>query len=210
MDPDKRIAVAHEYAWNWFSYHAGQRLTAFNFFLVFLGFLTVAFSKAVEEQWRWPGFAFALFGVLVSVAFLLLDLRNEELVWIGRDALASLDPVLHMPIRVADSSRYYLGMARFHRGPWEQMDDDQRRRYLDRWRPWTQHRRWLRVILIVAGAGFLSAAVWAGSGYKGLPARSGVVRTKETCSQTENSRPTGGQMQNRQTTRTMICTRTSS
>jgi hypothetical protein len=34
---DKRLEVQLNYAWSWFQYHAGQRLAAFNFFLIIAG-----------------------------------------------------------------------------------------------------------------------------------------------------------------------------
>jgi hypothetical protein len=33
-EKEQRLETELTYAWNWFQYHAGQRLTAFNFFLV--------------------------------------------------------------------------------------------------------------------------------------------------------------------------------
>ena len=34
---------AQNYAWNWFEYHAGQRLTSFNYFLILIGVVVVGY-----------------------------------------------------------------------------------------------------------------------------------------------------------------------
>lgn len=39
-----------KYAWDWFQFHADQRLKAFNFFLVLLGILIVAYGAAMKES----------------------------------------------------------------------------------------------------------------------------------------------------------------
>lgn len=85
--PDKII----EYAWNWFEYHARQRLTSFRFFLVLLGIVVVAVRYSLEKQQF--GFAglIGLVSLFVSLAFLALEIRNKQLVDIGRNALQELE-----------------------------------------------------------------------------------------------------------------------
>ncbi len=67
--PCKEVRLT--YAWNWFSYHAGQRLSAFNFFLVIVGVLTVGFGQAISDRWIGPGAAIGGLGAAVSVGFIL-------------------------------------------------------------------------------------------------------------------------------------------
>jgi hypothetical protein len=81
----------HEYAWNWFEYHAGQRLTAFRFFLVFLGALVVGFSTGLKDGNIFFAQVVGWFGAFISLAFLILEFRNEQLVNVGRDALMHLE-----------------------------------------------------------------------------------------------------------------------
>jgi len=73
------------HASNWFTYHAGQRLQSFNFFVVFDGALIVA----VFQRWQaWSEIAaLAGIGVLTAAAFYVLEVRNTELVKHGRDAI---------------------------------------------------------------------------------------------------------------------------
>jgi hypothetical protein len=80
-----------EYAWEWFRYHAGQRLEAFRFFTVFLGLLAVAFAACLKEGYlRFIG-GIAVFIAFISFAFLVLEIRNEQLVEIGKDALLQIE-----------------------------------------------------------------------------------------------------------------------
>lgn len=81
----------HEYAWNWFEYHAGQRLTAFRFFLIFLGVLVIGFSTGVKDGNLFFAQIVGWFGAFISLAFLILEIRNEQLVNVGRDALIHLE-----------------------------------------------------------------------------------------------------------------------
>lgn len=81
----------HEYAWNWFEYHASQRLTAFRFFLVFLGALVVGFSTGLKDGNVFFASLIGWFGAFISLAFLILEFRNEQLVNVGRDALIHLE-----------------------------------------------------------------------------------------------------------------------
>ena len=81
----------HEYAWNWFEYHAGQRLTAFRFFLIFLGALVVGFSTGLRDGNIFFISVVGWSGAFISIAFLTLEFRNEQLVDMGRKALLHLE-----------------------------------------------------------------------------------------------------------------------
>ena len=80
-----------DYAWKWFQYHAGQRMLAFNFLLLLMGALSVGYYKARDSGSHGHAAIVAFFGVVVTLAFLILDLRNADLVQLGRDALKSLE-----------------------------------------------------------------------------------------------------------------------
>lgn len=80
----------HDYAWTWFSYHAKQRLDAFNYFIIFLGLLLTALTFGIN---RYPELSsgIALIAAVISFAFLNFEYRNEELVNIGKNALLALE-----------------------------------------------------------------------------------------------------------------------
>jgi hypothetical protein len=108
----------HEYAWDWLKYHAGQRLTAFQFFLVFIGFVITGFSSGIKEGNLVFAQAVAGFGAFISFAFFMLELRNEQLVDIGRNALDYLDKTVdpfkgHPELRLIELARKREGLSRF-------------------------------------------------------------------------------------------------
>jgi hypothetical protein len=84
------------YAWSWFGYHAQQRLTAFNYFLVVAGLLTSGYVTCYNSHLYSLQIVIGIIGALISIGFLALDVRNEELVNDGRDALRKLEHALGM------------------------------------------------------------------------------------------------------------------
>jgi hypothetical protein len=97
----QRLQVELDYAWNWFQDCASQRLTAFNFFLVTVGLLAVAYAQGADHHWELFGVTVGILGAIVSTGFLILDIRNEVLVNKGRTALAALES--RMEITLVDS-----------------------------------------------------------------------------------------------------------
>jgi hypothetical protein len=80
-----------EYAWGWFEYHAGQRLVAFRFFLIFLGVLVLGLGNSLKDGNLTLASAISVAATIVSFAFLMLEIRNEQLVNVGRAALKKLE-----------------------------------------------------------------------------------------------------------------------
>jgi hypothetical protein len=128
----------HEYAWNWFEYHAGQRLMAFRFFLVFLGVLVVGFSTSLKDGNIFFASVVGWFGAFISLAFLILEIRNEQLVNVGRDALMHLE-------QFDESLKVHPKLQLLH--------IDRRRN------PWLSHRYWFRAIYILCIVLFVIGAV---------------------------------------------------
>jgi len=46
---EKELELALKYAWDWFNYHATQRLTAFRFFLIMLTAITGGYITALDK-----------------------------------------------------------------------------------------------------------------------------------------------------------------
>jgi hypothetical protein len=149
-----------DYAWGWFQYHASQRLTAFNFFLIIVGFLLVGFAQAIGNHWGAFGTGLGLLGAWVSAGFLALDVRNAELVIYGKDALAGLESGMQVSQHDAKRDRTALpealgfGSAGSAAAPFL------------RW--FFKHELWLRAIIAVVGLSFLACAGWALCGYPGI------------------------------------------
>lgn len=155
------------YAWNWFEYHAGQRLTAFNYFLILIGVVVVGYLKCVElagksqlgmEQagmakvWWSLASAIGFFGMIISVAFWFLDIRNEELVNCGRSALDQLETSLGLTIRLDDKNRNHL--KKF-------LDMFSRLLPISSTKILATHHFWLRSMILFSAIAFFIAALCA-------------------------------------------------
>jgi len=156
---DGRFELEFKYAWDWFSYHARQRLMAFNFFLVLIGAVVVGYTQAVNEHIRALGVGLGFLGAFVSVGFWVMDVRNEELVNCGRAALDKMEKQLRLTIREDDHKRVRLPEAL--QGP----AGTRIRQYLAP--SIFTHRTWLRAV--ITGMGLLSAiaGLWALIGFPG-------------------------------------------
>jgi hypothetical protein len=156
---EKQVELRLRYAWDWFSYHARQRLTAFNFFLIVMGAVVVGYTQAIESHLPALGVSLGVLGAFVALAFWAMDIRNEELVNCGRVALDEVEQELKLSIRSDDRDRKYLANAM--RGRVEKR--------LYRWlgQEWFTHRRWLRAVIIGIGSLSLAAGAWAGVGFPG-------------------------------------------
>lgn len=109
-DP-RRLEIATRYAWEWMYFHAGHRATMFRYYLVMIGIVGWGYVKFSDQQSWWLAALVAAFGVLVSVAFLVLEIRNTELVYCGRAALDELEQELGVEIRRADRARRFFPVS---------------------------------------------------------------------------------------------------
>lgn len=121
-----------EYAWNWFSLHAKQRTSIFNYFVVMAGFLVNAFSTATIKERLPVACAIAVLGVFASGAFFCVDIRNTHLVDLGKARLEEIEKEI------------------FSAGGIISEDSE-------RWR----HKHFLRGVVGILGLGFLVASGWA-------------------------------------------------
>jgi hypothetical protein len=158
-----RHDVKMKYAWGWFQYHADQRLKAFNFFLVVFGILIAAYGAAMKEGVSAPGKAHpyewfcvgvAICGVVISTGFLFIDLRNTELVQVGRHWLDDLERGLGMQVRQHDRERAHLPGAV---GPLTGVCMS------TKWA--VKHQFWFRLIYGMASIGFIIAGFYALRGF---------------------------------------------
>jgi hypothetical protein len=87
----KLFQARYGYAWACFDFHAKQRMTMFNFFLIFAGFVINAWVAAIDKQLYVPAIVVSLVGAVVAAFFVFLERRNEELVYIAEDVLEKLE-----------------------------------------------------------------------------------------------------------------------
>jgi hypothetical protein len=142
VDPggnESRRSLRLQYSWDWFSFHADQRLRAFNFFILIVAGVIAASAQVAVARLKLLGVAIGLFGSLSSLVFLALEVRNHLLVGYGREILAEIEADLgiHLVSRSRQSPRV--------------------------WR----HGLWLRLFISMSGLGSLAFSVWAAAGYPG-------------------------------------------
>lgn len=92
------VAACRKYAWDYFSVHASQRLTTFQFYVTLSTAMTAGYMLLMRNTggFKWM----AVIGVLLfifSITFWQLDRRNRELVKNGERALKHLDSLLALP-----------------------------------------------------------------------------------------------------------------
>jgi len=90
--------IRFNYAWNWFDFHARQRTTMFNFFVVATGIFFAAYASLVKVRIDHSGSlpcaatTILLFlGASVSLLFFLLDFRNAALVDLAEELLERME-----------------------------------------------------------------------------------------------------------------------
>jgi hypothetical protein len=93
MDADEILKEQREYAWNYFSLHASQRISLFNFFVVFSSLATTALVATFEKdiQAHWLGIILGLLLICVSSIFYVLDRRVSSLIHHSENVLKHIE-----------------------------------------------------------------------------------------------------------------------
>ena len=102
LDIDTKTLALY-YAWDHFAYHAGQRQTVFNYFVLLLGGCVAAYSATMGESGAEYHYFRIFLGVVLALASLVfwrLDQRNARLVKISEDALKDLEAQMAKEIKV--------------------------------------------------------------------------------------------------------------
>lgn len=137
-------ALAH--AWDWFAYHANQRMTMIRFYLTLAG----ALGAGVGYLWVNREFLLSAllgtFGVIASLCFMRLDARVGDLVKLGEASLMiaqkkMADDLAHPPMEMCLSADSKLD-EKGNRKPW----------------PYTYGENF-RVLFTLAAAGFFVMTV---------------------------------------------------
>ena len=171
---DKKLELELDYATGWFQYTASQRLTTFNFFLIVVGLLLVAYAQAIDHEWSGFGVSIALIGVIVSVGFLAIDVRNEVLVQKGLGALGQLEGNLNIALadrsldskylrRVLRESVIGYPVACLIYGSLRR----QRLRWLRKLEGFFKYRFWFRCVITAVGVISCVGLFWAHDGFPG-------------------------------------------
>src|SRR4051794_24291643 len=114
MDPES-MKDMRDYAWNYFSLHADQRIKTFNFYLVLVTFAVGGIITVLKDLGNpWAVFMIGALLAFVSFIFWKLDGRNKELVRHGEEALKFVEdksdhandgPIPHV-LKIFNRERY--------------------------------------------------------------------------------------------------------
>jgi hypothetical protein len=80
-------AKALGYGFKWFEYHAAQRITTFNFYLVVYPGMAAAYAFLLKEKILAGSILVSLLMLLMSILFWQLDIRNRQLIEIGENII---------------------------------------------------------------------------------------------------------------------------
>jgi len=94
---DDIVRTQFDYAWKWFEYHAKQRISMFNYFLLASGILANAYVCLIKEKYFILAMGLAIVGALISFAFVILDFRNAQLVYRGEYVIRRIERNLLFP-----------------------------------------------------------------------------------------------------------------
>jgi hypothetical protein len=88
--------AAMSYAWGYFAFHAQQRQTVFNFYLILIGASVAAYGGTLGKDGLHDHFkaGLGLLVVVISFLFWRLDKRNSKLVKFAEKPLKSFENIL--------------------------------------------------------------------------------------------------------------------
>src|SRR6185436_6658207 len=165
-EASEKLQCELDYASGWFQYTASQRLTTFNFFLIVVGLLLVAFAQAIDHAWDGFGMCIATIGLIVSIGFLVIDVRNEVLVEKGLGALRTIEAKLEISLADRELDGRYLRQVLGESVIGKRLIPLIGRRL--RW-PGCEgifkYRFWFRTIISAVGIASILGFAWAQSGF---------------------------------------------
>ena len=91
LKPSELLQLRQKYAWDWFQFHANQRTSMFNYFLVAMTILGSAYVGLVKEGIFPAAALLGLVGFLLAISFTILDVRNQQLVKMSEEVLKRLE-----------------------------------------------------------------------------------------------------------------------
>lgn len=88
-------------SWKYFQQHAQQRISFFNFFVVFSGLMTTALITTFQEKFNAHiiGAGIGLMLSFISFVFWKVDQRNKFLTKIGEDAIKEFETTYHFQLQ---------------------------------------------------------------------------------------------------------------
>ena len=105
MDTNKAVLTekdALDIAWKYFQQHAQQRISYFNFFILFSSIMTTAMIATLSPQFNLNllGIGIGLMQSLIAYVFIKIDQRNRHLTKIGENAIIEIEQTYNLPNQI--------------------------------------------------------------------------------------------------------------
>ncbi len=89
---DRRITDFRQHAWEYFHYHASQRLTTFHFYIIICSIVATGYLTAIKDSNTKPlGIILGLLLPFLSFIFWKLDTRNKQMIKNAEAAIRHLE-----------------------------------------------------------------------------------------------------------------------
>jgi len=157
-----RLKLQFEYAWRWFEYHAKQRTQMLNFFLIITGIFGNAFILSYKDAYSAIAAVIAALGILMSLGFVMFDLRNRSMAAQGEDVLERLETAVLGNEYVDAQGRTLAPLAVERR-------TGMRQGCRHGWKILLKHKFWVRALELAVGGCFVAALLLSlvGQGLRG-------------------------------------------
>lgn len=109
IGPADLARLQFEYGWRWFEFHAKQRVSMFNYFLIITGILANAFVVSYTDGHSTIAVGIAALGILASIGFICFDIRNRSMASEGENVLEKLEADVIFGGRLTDEKGQSLG-----------------------------------------------------------------------------------------------------
>ena len=80
-----------ELAWNWFEFHAKQRTSFYNYFLIITGILLNGYFISFQHNLFSFSIAVAVFGMINTFCFWSIDIRNRRLTSYAENIIEAIE-----------------------------------------------------------------------------------------------------------------------
>lgn len=141
-----------DYAWKWFDLHAKQRTALFNYFMIIIGILANASVVSYKEGYAIVAATIAVLGALTSLAFIMFDVRNRELVAESEAVLEKLEDDHLFPATFVGAANNRLGLLAVERRT--RMREGEARSIVANLK---KHKLWIRGLEAAVGLCFVAS-----------------------------------------------------
>ena len=155
------LRIRLQFAWNWFEFHAKQRMSLFNFFLIITGILANAYAIAINYHNNLLALAVCATGFVQSIGFIVFDIRSRQLTTYSEDIMEKLEREVIFPDGFSHPLLHNgqtLGLLR--RDSDNRMREGQRGGFQFLLRRVKKMKTWIRLVQLLVGVIFFIGFIY--------------------------------------------------